>query len=140
MKWLLDTCVISELVARRPNKGVVDWVDSIEPESLYLSVITIGEIAKGIQKLPESKRKRELRQWLEEDLLIRFDGRILVLGVDVLLALGRLTGTLENKGKTMPAIDSLVAAVAMQWGLTIVTRNVSDYDHSGIPTFNPWSS
>lgn len=139
MKWLLDTCVISELVSKRPNKAVVDWVDSIEPENIYLSVITIGEIAKGIQKLPESKRKRQLQRWLEEDLLIRFDGRILILDVDVLLVWGQLTGALENKGKKMPAIDSLVAAIALQQNFTIVTRNVSDYDYSGIPTFNPWS-
>jgi predicted nucleic acid-binding protein len=140
MKWLLDTCVISELVSKQPYKAVIDWIDGIEAENLYLSVITIGEIAKGIEKLPQSKRKRELHRWLTEDLLLRFDGRILLLDVDVLLVWGQLTGRLESKGKKMSAIDSLVAAIALHWNLTIVTRNVSDYSHSGIPIFNPWGT
>jgi tRNA(fMet)-specific endonuclease VapC len=138
MKWLLDTCVISELVSKRPYNTVIDWIDSIEAENLYLSVITIGEIAKGIEKLSHSKRKRELHQWLTEDLLLRFDGRILVLDVDVLLAWGQLTGRLESKGKKMSAIDSLMAGTALHWNLTVVTRNVADYSQSGIPIFNPW--
>jgi len=140
MKWLLDTCVISELVSKHPNRAVIDWIDSIEPENLYLSVITIGEIAKGVEKLPQSKRKGELHRWLAEDLLLRFDGRILLLDVDVLLVWGQLTGRLESKGKKMSAMDSLMAATAMHWNLTIVTRNVSDYSHSGIPVFNTWSA
>jgi predicted nucleic acid-binding protein len=140
MKWLLDTCVISELVSKHPNRAVIDWIDSVEPESLYLSVITIGEIAKGIQKLPPSKRKRELHRWLTEDLLLRFDGRILVLDVDVLLAWGQLTGKLESKGRRMSAIDSLVAAIALHGDLTVVTRSVSDYRHSGVLIFNPWGT
>jgi toxin FitB len=140
MKWLLDTCVISGLVSKQPHNAVIEWIDSIEAENLYLSVITIGEIAKGIEKLPQSKRKRELHRWLTEDLLLRFDGRILVLDVDVLLVWGQLTGSLESKGKKMSAIDSLVAATARHWNLTIATRNVADYSHSEIPIFNPWDA
>jgi toxin FitB len=140
MKWLLDTCVISELVSKRPHKPAIDWIDSIEPENLYLSVITVGEIAKGIEKLSQSRRRQELHRWLTEDLLLRFDGRILVLDVGVLLAWGQLTGRLESKGRKMSAIDSLMAAIALHWDLTIVTRNVSDYAHSGIPIFNPWGA
>jgi tRNA(fMet)-specific endonuclease VapC len=139
MKWLLDTCVISELVSKRPHKTVVEWIDSIEPENLYLSVISVGEIAKGIEKLPQSKRKGELHRWLTEDLLLRFDGRILLLDVDVLLAWGQLTGRLERKGRKISAIDSLTATAA-RWNLTIATRNVSDYSHSEVPIFNPWGS
>ena len=140
MKWLLDTCVISELVSKRPHNAVIDWIDSIEAYNFYLSVITVGEIAKGIEKLPQSKGKRELHRWLTEDFLLRFDGRILVLDVDVLLVWGQLTGRLESKGKKMLAIDSLIAATALHWNLTIVTRNVADYSHSGIPIFNPWDA
>lgn len=140
MKWLLDTCVISELVSKKPHNAVIDWIDSIEAENLYLSVITIAEITKGIEKLPQSKRKRELHRWLTEDLLLRFDGRILALDADVLLVWGPLPGRLESKGKEMSAIDSLVAATALHWNLTIVTRNVADYSHSGVPIFNPWDA
>jgi predicted nucleic acid-binding protein len=79
MKYLLDTCVISELVAKQPNSKVVEFVDSIDSDDVYLSVITIGEIAKGIDRLPKSKRKQELHTWLREDLLVRFDEKIIPL-------------------------------------------------------------
>ena len=85
MKYLLDTCVISELVARQPNPHVVAWVDSVEETRLYLSVIAIGEIRRGIAKLPDSVRKEQLNRWLEEDLLVRFAGRIVPIDVGVML-------------------------------------------------------
>ena len=91
MKVLLDTCVISELVSKQPTPKVVGFVDSLDPEDVYLSVITIGEIAKGIEMLPKSRRKRDLHTWLKEDLLVRFEGNILPLDTDVLLEWGALT-------------------------------------------------
>ena len=78
MRYLLDTCVISELVATKPNQHVVDWIDGIDSEAVYLSVITIGEIRKGIEKLSDSKRKSMLQEWLEGELLVRFSGGILL--------------------------------------------------------------
>ena len=83
MKYLLDTCAISELVAKQPSEIVIDWIDNIEQESVYLSVITIGEICKGIEKLPESKRKINLQKWLNDELIIRFRGQILLVDTDV---------------------------------------------------------
>ncbi len=138
MKYLLDTCVISELVAKRPNPRVVDWIDSIDPESAYLSVITIGEIRKGIEKLPVSRRKTTLHAWLNEELLARFSGRILAINIEVVLTWGQLTGSLEAKGKKMAAIDSLVAATAQHSHCRLVTRNDADFRHAGITILNPW--
>lgn len=138
MKYLLDTNVISELVAKRPNPKVVKWVDSLDPDSLYLSVITIGELRKGIEKLPDSKRKETLRDWLNDDLLTRFSGLILALDVDVMLTWGVLTARLERSGKSMSAIDSLIAALALHHMCILVTRNEGDFREAGITMVNPW--
>ena len=138
MKYLLDTCVISELVAKQPNPNVVEFVDSLDSDDSYLSVITIGEISKGIEKLPKSKRKQELQAWLKDDLLVRFEGRIISLDANILVEWGILTARLEAKGMTMPAMDSLIAATALARQLILVTRNVKDFEGSGIEIENPW--
>jgi tRNA(fMet)-specific endonuclease VapC len=138
MRYLLDTCVISELVARQPNPAVLQWVDSLDEEKLYLSAITIGEIKKGIERLPGSPRKSTLTEWLEGDLLIRFKDRILSLDTAVMLAWGTLAAGMERQGTRMPAIDSLIAAIALEGQLTLVTRNVDDFKRSGVSILNPW--
>lgn len=138
MKALLDTCVISELVSKRPNPSVVEFVDSLDPEDVFLSVITIGEIVKGIEKLPKSRRKTDLRNWLNDDLLVRFEGNILALDTDILIEWGALTARFESTGKTMPAIDSLIAATALSKKMTLVTRNVSDFVETNAEIVNPW--
>jgi len=99
MKYLLDTCVISELVAKEVNPKVVEFVDSLDSDDVYLSVFTIGEIAKGIEKLPKSKRKQELHIWLTEDLLVRFDEKIVPLDANVLLEWDFLPQGLNLRGK-----------------------------------------
>ena len=139
MRYLLDTCLISDLVARQPDPGVVQWVDSIDEERLFLSAITIGEIKKGVEVLPDSRRKRALAEWLEEDLLIRFNDRILPIDTHVMLAWGELTANLEKQGKKMPPMDSLMSAMALQGGLHLVTRNEDDFAHSGVTVVNPWA-
>jgi tRNA(fMet)-specific endonuclease VapC len=138
MKYLLDTCVISEIVSKQPNPKVLEFVDSLDPDDVYLSVITIGEIAKGIEKLPKSKRKQELHAWLAEDLLVRFDGKIIPLGTDALLEWGILNARLESIGKMLPAMDSLIAATVVVHDLILITRNVNDFENTGIEIVNPW--
>jgi len=138
MKYLLDTCVISELVTKTPNPHVVGFVDSLEPDDVFLSVITVGEIVKGIEKLPTSGRKRKLRTWLQEDLLIRFDGKIISLDTNIMMEWGKLTAQVEAVGKPMPAIDSLIAATVLAYELTLITRNVGDFESAGIEIVNPW--
>jgi tRNA(fMet)-specific endonuclease VapC len=132
MKYLLDTCVISELVAKHPNPKVVDFVDSLDSEDVFLSVITIGEIAKGVEKLPKSKRKQELHS------CFRFDGRITQLDTEVVMKWGVLIAHMESTGITLPAIDSLIAATTLTHKLTLVTRNVDDFDGTDIEMVNPW--
>jgi len=140
MKALLDTCVISELVSKQPNPRVIEFVDSLDPEDVYLSVITIGEIVKGSERLPKSRRKTDLQAWLKDDLLVRFEGNIVTLDTDVLVEWGTLTARLESAGKTMPAIDSLIAATALAKKMTLVTRNVSDFEEVDVEIVNPWES
>jgi toxin FitB len=112
MKALLDTCVISERISKRPNSKIVEYVDALDPEDVYLSVITIGEIVKGIETLPSSRRKAGLQAWLDDDLLVRFKGNIVPLDIDVLVEWGRITAHLESAGKTNPAFHALIAATA----------------------------
>ncbi len=138
MKYLLDTCVISELVKTKPNKKVIAWVGSCHEETFFLSTLTIGEIQKGITKLPDSKRKEKLQLWIDSELKDRFAGRILDINTDVAKKWGEIQGQAEKQGKIMPAIDSLIAATGITYGLVVVTRNFSDMEISGISLFNPW--
>ena len=139
MTYLLDTCLISELVAKQPNQKVLDWVDAQMPETLYLRVITIGEIAKGICKLTPSKRKESLTTWLNETLPNRFENRILTLDVSTMVLWGNLVGQLEQNGRPLPAMDSLIVAIALQHSLSLVTRNEKDFAGTGVLIINPWS-
>ena len=138
MRFLLDTCVISELVARQPDPSVVKWVDSTDETKLFLSSITIGEIKKGIEKLDATNRQRALSEWLEDELLVRFKDKVLPIDTAVMLVWGKLVADLEKQGKPMPAIDSLLAATALQGGLGLVTRNEDDFAHCGVTVCNPW--
>jgi tRNA(fMet)-specific endonuclease VapC len=139
VNYLLDTCLISELVAKQPNQQVVDWLDAQVPETLYLSVITIGEIAKGISKLTASKRKESLTKWLNETLPNRFEHRILTIDVSTMMFWGNLVGQLEQNGRPLPVMDSLIAAIALQNSLSLVTRNENDFAGTGVVIVNPWS-
>ena len=138
MNYLLDTNVISELVVRQPNQQVIEWLDNLDPGTVYLTVITIGEIRKGIERLPPSKRRDKVKEWLEGDLLLRFQGRILDITIEVMLVWGELTGRLENEGRPIAAIDALIAAIALQGNYGLITRNDSDFEHTGVTVINPW--
>ncbi|VAW43313.1 hypothetical protein MNBD_CHLOROFLEXI01-782 [hydrothermal vent metagenome] len=138
MNYLLDTCVISELIVKEPNPKVVTWADSLADECTFLSVLTIGEIQRGISKLPDSKRKRTLVDWLATDLLGRFRGRLLVLDTAVLLKWGKLTAQLEAKGRPLPAIDSLFAAQALTHKMRFVTHNIKYFAGTDVNLLNPW--
>lgn len=138
MRHLLDTNVVSELISSRPEERVVRWIDNLDPNSIYLSALTVGEIRKGVEKLPDSRRRDNIHRWLSEDLLLRFEGRILSLGTDVALTWGALTGRLEKSGRTVPAIDSVIAASALHHNLILATRNENDFQYAGVDIFNPW--
>ncbi|MFO7623232.1 MAG: type II toxin-antitoxin system VapC family toxin [Anaerolineales bacterium] len=138
MNYILDTNVISELVAAKPNTKVIDWIQSIDSEQVFLSVITVGELKKGIEKLPDSKRKERLNRWLQEDLLVRFEGHLLNIDTGTMLVWGKLIARLEARGRPMPAIDALLAAIALEKQYTLVTRNSADFAETGVLLFNPW--
>ncbi len=138
MNYILDTNVISQLVARKPDLHVLHWLESIPPEQIFLSVITLGELQKGMEKLPTSARKTELLAWLEHDLLSRFRDHLLSVDVPVMLTWGSLTARLEAAGRPIPAIDSLLAATALVYGCTLVTRNIKDFAATGILVLDPW--
>lgn len=138
MNYLLDTCVLSELIKREPQASVVNWVNSVREQTCFISVLTVGEIQKGISKLPESPKKQVLQNWLNLDLQQRFEGRILELTVEILIKWGQILGNLEKAGIKLPVIDSLIAATALTNSLTVVTRNVQDIERFGAIIFNPW--
>lgn len=138
MKYLIDTCVISELSKPSPNKKVVSWIVKNDEKDLYLSVLTFGELYKGIAKLPDSKRKRDLYRWVELDLKERFNKRIINVDFKVAKMWGQIQSQLESKGHPLPAVDALIAATGIAYGLTVVTRNTTDMEESGVPLFNPW--
>nr|WP_320114735.1 type II toxin-antitoxin system VapC family toxin [uncultured Desulfuromonas sp.] len=140
MNFLVDTCVVSELVKAQPNPKVVEWIDAVDEGRIFLSVLTLGELEKGIAKLQNVPRKDALREWLEHDLIERFAGKILPIDEAVAVAWGRMQGEAEQKGNKLPVIDSLLAATAEINGLTVATRNVVDFERCGCRLFNPWAS
>lgn len=138
MKFLLDTCLISELVKKEPNAAVLKWLDERDEQNLFLSILTLGEIQKGISRLSTGVRKDDLQTWIEHDLIERFEGRILDLDLEMALIWGKLPGEAELKGEKLPVMDSLIAATAIAHGLVVVTRNVKDIERCRARVFNPW--
>lgn len=136
--FLLDTNVISEMVKPKPHPGVMQWISSADESLLYFSVVTLGEIRKGIASRPDAARKAQLESWLRE-LLSRFSGRILPIDLAVADRWGRLAGSCKARGLVLPVIDGLLAATALHNDLTLVTRNVSDVQSTGADIFNPWA-
>ena len=137
MNYLLDTCLLSEFMKPQENRGVINWFKAQDDETLYISVLAIGEIRKGIKKLGATKRSDELRTWLDS-VVFRFDSRILAFDISMANRWGDLIANLESKGRPMPVIDSLMAATALEHNLTIVTRNEDDFEPTGAKVLNLW--
>ncbi|MFN2267239.1 MAG: type II toxin-antitoxin system VapC family toxin [Desulfonatronovibrio sp.] len=138
MNFLVDTCVISELVKKEPDLNVVSWIRSCPEEKLFLSSLTIGELQKGVSKLEPSKKKNELQYWINIKLLNRFTGRIIPIDSAVAQRWGQIQAKAEQMGNPMPALDGLIAATALIHNLTVLTRNVKDMKTSGAEIVNPW--
>lgn len=139
---LLDTNFVSELVRIKPDPLVLAWMARADESALYLSVLTLGEIRKGINDLETAAyvRRAQLETWLGTELPARFAGR--VIGVDSAIAdrWGSLSSELKRRGTPVATVDVLLAATALQHDLAIVTRNVRDFQKTGVPYFNPWGS
>jgi toxin FitB len=140
LQYLLDTCVISEFVKPNPESKVIDCLNAIEPDQVFLSAVTIGEIQFGISNRPPSNRRTELEIWLNESLFQQFANRILSLDADIFLAWGQMTAQQRQQGKPMGVMDSLIAAVALQHRMVLITRNVSDFSATGLSLLNPWET
>ena len=138
MNYLLDTCVISELMKKNPDTNVLRWISEVEENSLNLSVLTFGEIHKGIEKLPQGKKKEQLHKWVNSDLRERFKNRIINLDLVVATKWGEIQGKAELAGKPMSLIDGLISATGIANDLIVVTRNTKDMEQSGVSLLNPW--
>jgi toxin FitB len=137
--FLLNTNVISELVKPKPEPKVTAWIDAIDEDLLFLSVLTLGEIRKGIVVLPRSSRRSALEAWLSKELPLRFSGRILSVDQEVADRWGHLSGSTGAKRLQVNVIDGLLAATAIEHNLTLVTRDTRDVATTGVSLFNPWS-
>ncbi|MCD6426165.1 MAG: type II toxin-antitoxin system VapC family toxin [Anaerolineales bacterium] len=138
MNYLLDTCVISEMVKPAPSSRVIMWINGIPSERLFLCSLTIGEILKGLTKLPESKKKERLTDWLNT-LLENYQDRIHSIDITVAESWGVMQGKAENEGMPMSSIDSLIAATSYTHNLILVTRNEKDFQASKLSIINPWN-
>jgi predicted nucleic acid-binding protein len=137
--FLLDTNCISEVVRKKPDPRVLHWLDAADESILYLSVLTLGEIRKGVAGLPQSRSQTLLETWLELDLKSRFSGRILPIDRFIADRWGLLSAAAKRRGKSLAAIDGLLAATALHHNLTIVSRNVDDFSGTQVPILNPWA-
>ena len=138
MPFLLDTNVLSEAARARPHPGVLPWVKSLDPLEGFLSVLTLGEIEKGLSLMPPGPRKEALRNWLEHDLVARFRGRILSIDAEVARAWGEMDAQGQRIGRPLPVVDGLLLATAQANHLTFATRNVRDCGDRGVEVFDPW--
>jgi len=136
--YLLDTNCISELVRVKPEPKVIAWIDAAEESLLYLSVLTFGEIRKGLTESHQGKRRTQLENWLEVELRARFAGRILPIDFPVADRWGVLAATAKKEGKALSTIDGLLAATAFEHNLTVVSRNDSDFAPTQVRVLNPW--
>ena len=138
MSVLLDTNVISEWTKPEPSPSVAAWLGAVAEDAAFVSVITLGEIRRGVDRLPEGRRRARLEEWLTGELPDRFDGRVLPVDRDVADAWGALLARTARGGVSMSVADALIAATARVHGLALATRNVGDFRHADVELVNPW--
>jgi predicted nucleic acid-binding protein len=138
VKFLLDTSLVSEMVKPAPQAEVLRWLAQCDEDSLFLSVLTIGELEKGIAKLDDSRRRSRLANWVHKDLVSRFGSRLLSVDLAVAVRWGSVVGDSERRGQPLPVIDSLIAATCLVHGLIVATRNHADFKRCGVECFDPW--
>lgn len=138
MSYLLDTCVLSEFTKPQPDDRVVAWLQSQDEANLFLSVIVLGELSRGIAHLPEGTKRRRLDAWLHTELRTRFRDRILDVTEAVAIEWGERSGSLLREGRTLSLADGLIGATAVVGSLVVATRNTEDLRPTGASLFNPW--
>jgi len=138
VSFLLDTNVISEWVKPQPDRNVVSWLAEADEDRVFISVISFAEICRGIELMPGGRRRERLAQWLAEELPVRFEDRILAIDLQVADTWGVVMARSQKMGLALGSMDAFVAATATSHGLTLVTRNVKDFEHLGVPLLDPW--
>ena len=136
--FLVDSNLISELLRPKPHPGVLQWLGNTQEDLLYISVLTLGEIRRGISSLPDNRRRSKLEAWLNRDLVLRFSNRILSIDLAVAERWGRIAGGAPARHSPLPVIDGLLAATALHHDLTVVTRNTAHFATWDVPFFDPW--
>jgi predicted nucleic acid-binding protein len=136
--FLLDTNIISAFVKPEANKPVIDWLEAAASETLFVSVITVGDLRLGIENLPTGKRRSQLEQWLETGLPDWFETNLLPVTMAIGERWGRMTIEAKRNGMTLGTPDGLIAATAAEHDLSVVTRNVKDFEGLGVSILNPW--
>ena len=139
-EFLVDTNVISEFVKPQPDARVIRWLDSAGPETLFVSVVTFGEIRLGIEDLPAGKRRAALEEWFEQGLPAWFDTHLLPVSKAIADRWARLTIHAKKRGVSITTADGMIAATAVEHNLVIVTRNVTDFSTCGMRIVNPWET
>ncbi|WP_131746521.1 type II toxin-antitoxin system VapC family toxin [Frankia sp. Cppng1_Ct_nod] len=139
MNVLLDTNVLSERARPRPDPALVHWIDGLDEDHTFISVLSLAEIRRGIERLPAGSRRTYLAAWLDRDLVTRFADRILAVDLPVAQSWGVLVANGDRNGTPVPIIDGFLAATAAVHELTLATRNTGDFARLGIPLVNPWS-
>jgi len=139
VSFLLDTNVVSEWTKPRPNPGLVTWLEEADEDRVYLSVITLAELRYGVERLAAGKKRAQLEDWLQNELPLRFEGRILNVDTAVADMCGRLVARREAVGHPIQLMDALIAATADAHSLTLVTRNTADFHRAVQSMLNPWT-
>lgn len=139
MSFLLDTNVLSESAKPRPDGGVIDWLAVTEEDRLFLSVVSLAELRYGVERLSDGRKKFALNSWLTDDLPRRFENRLLFIDGETADQWGRIVAHTQAVGRPIGAMDAFLAATALRHGLTLATRNVTDFEAVGVAIFNPWS-
>ena len=140
MSFLLDTNVISEWVKPLPDRGITEWLAAVDEDRIYISVITISELRFGIERLPPGARRKRIEDWFTSDLPMRFDSRIIPINVAIADSCGKIRNRGRAAGRPIAPMDAFIAATAQIADLTLVTRDVSDFEFLGLPIISPWTA
>lgn len=139
VRYLLDTNVVSEWTKPQPDARVMQWLDDVDEDRVGLSVATLAEIRRGIERLADGRRRRRLDDWLTHDLRARFEGRIFGVDAEAADAWGRASARAIAAGVAAGEVDAMIAGIAHAHGLIVVTRNVDDFASFGVDVLNPWT-
>jgi predicted nucleic acid-binding protein len=138
VKLLLDTNVLSEVTKPRPDARVLQWLDALDEDRCFISIVSIAEIRRGVALMDQGRKREALAAWLADDLPLRFEHRVLLVDAPIALAWGDLMGHAKRRGRGLSSMDGLIAATAIAYQLTLATRNIKDFEDFGIELVDPW--